>query len=352
MYLKQINFTRFVAAIIVVVFHYGANIKPFQNVVIQKVIQTGNLFVIYFFLLSGFILSIAYFEKIEKISYSKFVFLRLSRIYPAFLLSILISLLFLYSQNYPFQPILLCKILSLTHGWVNPWVEESGQLLNPPAWTLSLEFCFYLLFPLLFKCLNKLNTIRLNLIILACFCYNFLIQTQLLMLYDFLNKYAPQPFLFVHIFILGAAMGLLFARKYPINIITHNHFYVLLLSVLVAILMIFYANITMWNSTFMVGIFAFFIWHLAIDSSWFTVVFSNKYLVLLGDISFGVYILQAPVKNMYDKLLDHFGFNYPTMYFYFYLIVLLAIAYLSFVFIEKPFQIWVKSKFTKSKLTT
>jgi peptidoglycan/LPS O-acetylase OafA/YrhL len=57
---EQITFTRFFAALSIVVFHFGKNISPFNESSIKILFLQAHIGVSYFFLLSGFIMILAY----------------------------------------------------------------------------------------------------------------------------------------------------------------------------------------------------------------------------------------------------------------------------------------------------
>ncbi|MDW5290748.1 hypothetical protein [Formosa sp. PL04] len=63
MRLEQITFTRFLAAISIVIFHHGKNIFPFNQEGVSFIIKQANIGVSYFFILSGFVMVIAYGNK-------------------------------------------------------------------------------------------------------------------------------------------------------------------------------------------------------------------------------------------------------------------------------------------------
>jgi hypothetical protein len=79
---QQLTFTRFAAALTVVIFHYGRKIFPFQIYPISSLIPTGQIFVSYFVVLSGFIMMLAYWPQTEGFKPWRYWLFRLARIYP------------------------------------------------------------------------------------------------------------------------------------------------------------------------------------------------------------------------------------------------------------------------------
>jgi hypothetical protein len=60
MRIEQLTFTRFIAAVAVVIFHFGREVFPFQHPILQPLVLSANIGVSYFFILSGFVMIIAY----------------------------------------------------------------------------------------------------------------------------------------------------------------------------------------------------------------------------------------------------------------------------------------------------
>ena len=137
MRIEQLTFTRFIAASLIVIFHYGIDIFPFN---LQKTMFLGaNIGVSYFFVLSGFVMIIAYHKK-QKISVLNYLRNRFARIYPVYLLATLILVgYYLVATNVDVKPIDL--ILNIT--LLQSWVPAKVLTLNFPGWSLSVEFFFY-----------------------------------------------------------------------------------------------------------------------------------------------------------------------------------------------------------------
>lgn len=118
---------------------------------LAPLMDNGYVGVNFFFLLSGFILSYNYADRkaAGQFSSREFWRTRVSRLYPVYLLGLAIS-----------YPILKLEWLYRTHGnfflglgltaiMQQGWSPKLATFWNTPAWTLSCEVTFYLLFPLL-----------------------------------------------------------------------------------------------------------------------------------------------------------------------------------------------------------
>lgn len=99
MRIEQLTFTRFIAAISIVIFHYGKESILFNNNLVGYVFKQANVGVSYFFILSGFVMIIAYHNKSE-INFIEYFKNRFARIYPVYLLAILSLLLFYFGWKY------------------------------------------------------------------------------------------------------------------------------------------------------------------------------------------------------------------------------------------------------------
>ena len=91
MRIEQLTFTRFLAAISIVIFHYGDQIFLFNNKYVQFIFGQANIGVSYFFILSGFVMIIAYNTN-SKINFFQYLKNRLARIYPVYLFAIFLLL--------------------------------------------------------------------------------------------------------------------------------------------------------------------------------------------------------------------------------------------------------------------
>ena len=94
MQLDQITFTRFIAALTVVFFHYGQNVFPANIPFLFENVTAGPIAVGYFYVLSGFIMAIAYFHtdknKRRDFNKTKYWVARFARIYPVYLVALLL----------------------------------------------------------------------------------------------------------------------------------------------------------------------------------------------------------------------------------------------------------------------
>ncbi|GEN75976.1 acyltransferase family protein [Chryseobacterium hagamense] len=141
---------RAIAAIMVFVYHnrkYWRRDLPFE---IMRFISEWHIGVTVFFVLSGFLLAYRYEDSPLQSgkSYLKYLLLRIARIFPLYW--ILLTAFFLdvkYSKDVDTYFLQYSLLYSLFEKY-----SVSGIV---QAWSLTVEFCFYLLAPLLFLLLKK-----------------------------------------------------------------------------------------------------------------------------------------------------------------------------------------------------
>ncbi|WP_251958874.1 acyltransferase family protein [Nostoc commune] len=166
-HIKSLTSMRGIAALIVVILHFsyyalpktGSTLSNYSNF-----FKNGYLWVDFFFILSGFIMTHVYAEdfysKISLDNYRSYLFSRFARIYPLhiFILSLFIGLEFIkffllnhsaftgkFNLTALFANIFLLQAFDLNCPplfWCNTYWNE-------PAWSISVEFVVYCIFPLL-----------------------------------------------------------------------------------------------------------------------------------------------------------------------------------------------------------
>ena len=145
--LSALTGVRFLAALIVLIYHVFRH-DPNLPALFRDVIGKGYIGVGLFFILSGFVLGYNYAPPGGRVNVPlrKFYAARLARVYPNYLLAFLLfaPLVWLRPVLKPGQGVLTAvSTLTLTQTWfnLNEW--------NVPGWSLSNEAFFYVLFPFL-----------------------------------------------------------------------------------------------------------------------------------------------------------------------------------------------------------
>lgn len=143
---------RFVAAMGVVFFHFGSTAARNANAPapIAHLLANGYLGVTFFFVLSGFILTSVYAQRLVDVR--TFALARFARLYPVYLMALILIL--------PFAPPPSAASAFLAPALLHSWTMASsslGQSWNAPGWTLSIEAFFYVAFPLILPAIQRLD---------------------------------------------------------------------------------------------------------------------------------------------------------------------------------------------------
>ncbi|RTZ65073.1 MAG: hypothetical protein DSZ29_04750 [Aquificaceae bacterium] len=344
--LDQITFTRFIAALSVVFFHYGMDVFP-ANTYLHEAVTAGPIAVNYFYILSGFIMAIAYYKPQQQASFNKWKYwlARFARIYPIYLIALLLIVAAKYKTltDDPFS-------LPLHLGMLQAWIPGYPITLNTPGWSLSVEAFFYLCFPFLLLSIYKHGTRRL-----IIFTVILWLATQVLLL-SLLNsnEYAPKsllhdfiyynPLMHLNAFIAGFLTGVFFKNN-KFTVSKYNSVWLVCSVALITVLLIFrpsLENIIGIKLAFTNGLiapaFLLFLVFLAQEKGVISTIFSKRWLVLLGEASFSLYILQKPLHGIYDKLIANKIPLSNEIHFYIFLVFLIIASILSYKYFETPMR--------------
>ena len=287
---------RFFAAFYVVLFHSLPWVsKQFE---LPKAMQTffanGYLAVALFFLLSGFILAYTYDGQIGGNSKRlHFWQARFARIYPVYFLSLILA--YFFQRSLPLTS--RVAVVTMVQAW-NPLRAGLAGAWNYPAWSLSVEAFFYLVFPFLLPRMSQLSS-RVLAILLAVFltaCVFMRTPIQGLGDLDRSSNWSrvPLPIIRLPEFLAGMILGLYLLRRKPqLNGSTHPVRVALAAGISVLLLSV---PIGPWVSLVVLP-FAVLVYELAARPSWLARFLSTKTMLLLGGASYSVYLLQYPVRS-------------------------------------------------------
>jgi peptidoglycan/LPS O-acetylase OafA/YrhL len=148
--LESLDILRGLAALSVVVYHYdlgGVLAHNFHVEALRWINWPGySVAVPIFFVLSGFCIHHGYRDRnFSKGDTRKFLLQRFFRLYPAWLLAVIFSAVVLWLQHKPAEPLLVARHLLLLNGFFDDY------RLNTVMWSVSVEACLYLCYPLWIK---------------------------------------------------------------------------------------------------------------------------------------------------------------------------------------------------------
>jgi peptidoglycan/LPS O-acetylase OafA/YrhL len=175
--LPALTSVRILLALGVVLFHYHF-MWPWDDLAHTGLIERARLGVDVFFILSGFVLTHAYRDRIAagQLSYGEFLLARAARIYPAHLAVLAFVLVMVAGASLvgaEFDGELynaegFAATLLLVHAWFPPGLVAEW---NGPSWSLSAEWAAYLAFPIFAWLGLKLQRRPLALIAVAALAF-------------------------------------------------------------------------------------------------------------------------------------------------------------------------------------
>ncbi len=341
MKLPQLTFTRFIAAIAIVIYHFRLTTFPFNIDSIEVYIKCFTAFVSYFFLLSGFILFVS---GSNKLGYKKFYINRFARIYPLYLFALLCTLIFIYSARTPTDTVNFNKVF-LSVFVIQAWFEKYALVYNFPAWSLSVEAFFYLIFPLVIYIFRNVS-LKAEIIIIGIIWV--VMQIIFIVMLSRGNYYVIyHPIFHTSTFLVGITAGKFFIANQPLLKKSLKKLkFILTILMLILLALIIFTNIfsqNYYSNGLLAPVFISFIYIVALSKNKLFAFFKNKVAEYLGEISYGIYILQIPVSIAVFGFIDRtFKFS-ATVSFYFYVAVLIITCALAHEIIEKPFRKYIKN---------
>ncbi len=320
-----------------------------------------------FFMLTGFLLFYVYrtkfSEEITYKSYTKFFLIRLARIYPVHLLTlVIIGIFYLFGI---WQSIGDSSVERVTRGgnWflnltlLNAWgISEQNVSWNGPAWSISAEFFNYILFPVVAILIVNIKRFKVQIVSVlgVLLVYEYL---QFTVIQD-LNTYKGTPALFRAF--VGMVLGMLLAQIYiskklenwPWDSIALAMIFALTVSMVLLTMHLY--DVKERPPTYLFFYMPLPILVMAIASSkhYMKSFFSLPFLVYLGNLSFCIYMLHQPVTRLfyyafneyYEKMVAEqnnwiIGANLCVV-----LLTIILISAVVYRYIEVPLRTWLKNK--------
>ncbi|HEY2860401.1 MAG TPA: acyltransferase [Terracidiphilus sp.] len=144
--LNALTGLRSFAAVNIVLFHFS---NPQWFGFMAPVVNAGYASVSYFILLSGYVLAYNYSARARagKLDTWRFYKARFTRLYPIYLLSLLMAWRMVPGEYASHTHWMFWLGMALSPLLMQGWVPEIATFLNTPAWTMSAESFYYVLFP-------------------------------------------------------------------------------------------------------------------------------------------------------------------------------------------------------------
>ena len=340
-HLPALTGLRFFLALWVIVTHLIGKGHIYEPLVLmlpaplQSIVRYGYQAVPVFFVLSGFVLARTY-SSIEwnPVNLRKYFIGRLARVYPVYLLSLLIVAPFIVKAADQPKGWLVAMHLTLMQGW---WVGHYTAGWNTPAWSLSCEMFFYLMFPLMIVPMrNRGWRWTIGAAALAT------VLTQAMWLVGISDQ--VKPIIHLSDFLMGLAVSrafdLLAERS---HLPTGKWLYrigILGSAVIYAYAQFLPKAISM--NTVLRPMNALLLLGLGLGGGWIAQVLSTRPIVFLGKASYGMYILHIPIL-WWAVSWPQFAVRYLYVPF---VVALSCVVYAAF---EEPANRFIRSKAGRPK---
>ena len=346
---SQLTFTRFIAALAIVFFHHHHGIFSTNINLIEVLKEKFNLGVSYFFVLSGFVMMLAYGNK-PVINAKQYYINRFARIYPLHIfssilfivVSVLISLNYLDNYHFPTIDIIIKQLLL-----IQTWFPLDSLTMNIVAWSISVELFFYICFPfLLNNFIQKYSLIAVSVVII-CFWVisqtymNWFYLSHLVSIYEkFFLMY--NPLLHLNQFCIGLLLGKYLVLNH--SKLKGKYDIAIIIAVLLTVAMIYcLKNFFVHNGLIAIN-FVVIISLISINEGLITKVFRTKIFIYLGEISFAIYLLQTVVFDLSLKIFKVIHITNAYLVFFTSLMILIIAAYFSYKYIEIPLKNKIRNK--------
>lgn len=333
--IRTLQSLRFVFIMLVVLSHYIGPSFDFG----------GECGVSFFFILSGFVLSIAYSEKISKELFNTKIFFhkQLIKIYPLHIITFIIMFVLDIRLDKYCNPVAAIANLLLLQSWVP--ADSFYFVANSPSWFLCDILFFYLVFSSLNKyilCANNRKLFSISIVVL--FLYICLMVV--------LPSYLVNPILYANPltrlldFVIGIILYKLYisdkgiALKEKLNTKSTLAVSIMELSLifLVVITAIIYPHLPprvrtvsiFWLS---IPLFIFFFALTDKHGGIISKILQLKIMLWLGNISFCIYIIHAPVLRIFNSISIHIGIEVLSLiHFVLFTAILIVLSHLSYIF--------------------
>jgi peptidoglycan/LPS O-acetylase OafA/YrhL len=346
---------RFFAALYVVFFHTRWGVA--HGSVLDRIFALGYVAPYFFFLLSGYILAMVYLRQAKTVAAKRFYVARFARIYPLYIVSVLADVPFAVvarTGHYGLKVAAerVAVLFSASVVMMQMWLPTL-TIVNIPSWSLSIETIFYLSFPLAGPWLWRLPRRALVTASVLLFAVSVALSTCVIKI----RADHPSGFDLIS-FLCTFSLGILLARwqflredathaetRVDANAEDRNGWLVLALTAM------FFAIVVAAHEQLrgagincgylLIPVYMGTIWWLAATRIPPVRWLESKWLVVLGEASYGLYLIQLPVAHLFTKLgLTGSAWNYPL-----YLSACIGLSVASFYYFETPARKWILRRF-------
>jgi peptidoglycan/LPS O-acetylase OafA/YrhL len=337
---------RGLAAIVVVVHHMTLpyNLKLFPN---------GHLAVDFFFALSGFVVAFAYQDKLinSRLSVWEFCKIRIIRLHPLIVAGLIIGG-FVYSYHFGFSLELVKRVtLAFTLGLLiipnavlaTPEYPTSSPL-NPPAWSLFVEYTANILFAVFCRHLT-ISVLIMFVMMGAALDITAIVKFGTLDIgykyYDWWWGIARVVFPFFS--------GVLMFKLWSVEKLKVPRLSLGILSIILVVM--FMMNF----GPLFEAMAALIIIPLCVSSGIYAEAGRlTQSSLWAGRMSYPIYILHSAFTRLFLTVIHHLGFNGAKMGLMCIVefLTIVAISWIAMTFYDEPFRAWISSIRKKAQLTS
>lgn len=357
MNLSSLSLLRFSAAVIVILFHYKEGSKFLKAA--PEFLTAGPQMVTFFFVLSGYVLVLAYYDK-PYFSLKDYWAKRTARIIPIYLIALVLTGLPRFIKG-ELDPIALILNITLLQSWVPPYPLS----INSPAWFLSDLFFFYATFPPTLSYIKKSAPNPKLLLFAALFLW---LGTQAVLTplfnstfykgypspsHDLVYYFPPAHYCSFFMGIAGAYFAV--KNRKSINLSPASSNLLVLMSCFSVAACIeaqdFISRVISiklpFDTSFYAPLFLSVIFIFTFAKSALTNFLSLKLFIVMGELSFAVYIMQSPLYLITYHFLKRLNIPYDFKLLI-YLLVLLATGVFLLYAVENQVKAYVNKRFNDS----
>ena len=351
---SPLSLFRFLAVVTVVFIHYGNKIENFY--LFHNIITRGGSIITFFFILSGFGLFLGY-QKQGTINLRQYFIKRTTRILPFYYMALLLMLLLLIiSGRFSFAELFLSFLC------IQSWFPNYQHSINPPGWFVANLLFFYCTFPIIFFGITKAAPHAAKLLFSSMLLWFFalLVHNKLLSGYPatYYNYIDCFPISWFPSFYMGICGAYYVTSNTTKNYWVSNNstvYTIVILTVCSLVMMIHQGEVAElietrvpFEANLYAPIFLLMIIHLSTTSNYLTKILTSRIFMLLGAISYPLYIFQAPIHSIYSHFISKPMKMQPGPDFVFFLILFMLIASVLTIAENKIFKRIYNSIYQKS----
>ncbi len=339
-HIRPLTTLRFVAALWVVIFHTApAHLRAVGG----KMIELGFTSVSFFFILSGFVLGVAYLHRMDKVTNASFFLSRVARIYPLYFLTLcldtpvlLLARITKYGYTFGVAKTVVTFIASVC--MLKAWWPQRLMGIDDPNWSLSVEALFYLAFPFVVRRFWPASFRKDSAWIVALYSFAMLLVWSATSLHTNIKVVFYNPLLHLGAFFEGILLSrlyLLWMQKDRARIALRQAAILLALSSVVLLLLeVHFIPFPLLHDGGLLPAFSLLILAFSSANALIEKLFSNAFFVLLGESSYGLYLWHVVIWHWF------FGELYTqpkTLWSYpLFLVGTISLSVVSYLYLEKP----------------